>query len=73
MNMQPRTGFAVTLLRKCDVADAFVVWVGLEIAAVCDVIEVFDAVLLHHVPGGQQITHFRARNILPPVTTYSLL
>lgn len=66
MKMQARTGFAVALLRKCNVADTLVVWVGLEIAAVCDVIEVFDTVLLHHVPGGQRITHLRAKNILPP-------
>ncbi len=66
INKQARTGFAVALLRKRNVADTLVVRVGLKIAAVCDVIEVLYAVLLHHVPVGQQNTHFRAITLCRP-------
>ncbi len=47
---------AVALLCQCHVAHALVVWVGLEVAAVGDVIEVLDVVLVRHLPVRWQVS-----------------
>jgi hypothetical protein len=48
------------------VADSLVVWVGLEVGAVLDVVEVLDVVLASHLPAQRGIAH---SNILIDIIT----
>ena len=52
------TWLTVALLGQGHMADTLVVWVSPEVAPVCDVIEVLDAVLLHHISAcpGQSLS-----------------
>lgn len=40
-------GPCVALLSECHVANALVVWIRLEITAICDVVEVLDILGTH--------------------------
>ena len=47
------TWLTVTLLGQGHMAYALVVGVSPEVASVCDVVEVLDAILLHHISACQ--------------------
>jgi hypothetical protein len=46
---QARTWLAVALLREGYMAHTLVVWVGLEVTSVLDVVKVLDLVLVRHL------------------------